>query len=117
MTVVAAGITLHEALAAYESLEKTGIKIRVIDLYSIKPIDKVVLEKAAVETRGIIVVEDHYPQGGMADAVREAVGNIGTAIYSLAVTKIPRSGKPQELLSYEEIDSLAIIAQVKKVLT
>ncbi len=117
LTVVAAGITLHEALAAYESLEKTGIKIRVIDLYSIKPIDKVVLEKAAVETRGIIVVEDHYPQGGMADAVREAVGNIGTAIYSLAVTKIPRSGKPQELLSYEEIDSLAIIAQVKKVLT
>lgn len=113
VTVVAAGITLFEALQAYEELKKEGITIRVIDLYSIKPIDVKTLEKAAKETQAIIVVEDHYPEGGIAEAVRSALGSTSAKIHSLAVRKMPRSGKPEELLEYEEISAMAIIKKVK----
>ena len=117
VTVVAAGVTVYEALKAYEKLAGEGIKTRVIDLYSIKPVDNVTLEKAAIETRGILVVEDHYPQGGIADAVRSAICNLATPVYSLAVNKTPRSGKAEELLTFEEIDAQAIVSQVKKILS
>ena len=113
-TVAAAGITLHEALAACEELKKQGILIRVIDLYSIKPIDKKTLARAAKETRAIIVVEDHYSEGGIGEAVRSALPRSNAPIISLAVRKMPRSGKPTELLDYEEISRGAIIKAVKK---
>ena len=116
-TVVAAGITLHEALAAYEELKKQGILIRVIDLYSIKPIDKKTLVQAAKETGATIVVEDHFAEGGIGEAVRSALPNSKGVIISLAVSKMPRSGKPAELLNYEEISRGAIMKAVKKVVS
>lgn len=115
-TVIGAGITLHEALAAYEALEKEGIFIRVIDLYSIKPIDTQTLRQASDDTRPIITVEDHYAEGGIGEAVRTALSDSRASIYSLAVRKKPKSGKPQELLDYEEISRAAIIKKVKEVI-
>ena len=114
-TVIGAGVTLHEALAAYEALKKEGLFIRVIDLYSIKPIDEATLRQAASATRAIITVEDHYPEGGMGEAVRSALSTSPVPIHSLAVRKKPKSGKPGELLDYEEISRLAIIKKVKEV--
>jgi transketolase len=114
-TVIGAGVTLHEALKAYDALQKEGINIRVIDLYSIKPLDVETLKKAAQETKNIIVVEDHYIEGGIGEAVAAAlsVDSRQNTVYRLAVCKMPRSGKPEELLAYEEIDSAAIIKKVK----
>jgi transketolase len=112
-TVVAAGITLHEALSAHEELKKEGINIRVIDLYSIKPVDKKTLMDAARDTKAIITVEDHYPEGGIGEAVRSALMDVRIPVYSLAVRKIPKSGKSSELLDYEEISKKAIISKVK----
>lgn len=111
VTVVAAGITLHEALKAQQELAKEGIGVRVIDCYSVKPIDADVLKKAASETKAIIVVEDHYPEGGLGETVMSVVGKV----THLAVRKLPRSGKPQELLDYEEISANAIIKTLKSV--
>ena len=111
-TVIGAGVTIHEALSAYEELNKEGINIRVIDLYSIKPIDVSTLEKAAKETEHIITVEDNYPEGGIGEAVKSVISE-QCAVHSLAVRKMPRSGKPEELLAYEEIDKNAIIKKVK----
>lgn len=113
-TVVAAGITLHEALKAHEVLEKEAIPIRVIDLYSVKPPDEKTLVQAADETRFVITVEDHYPAGGLGEAVRSVLFGLPTPVYSLAVTKKPKSGKPQELLDYEGISSRAIVEAVKE---
>lgn len=114
-TIVAAGVTLHEALRAAERLQKQGIFVRVIDLYSIKPIDVVTLKKAARQTEHIIVVEDHYAEGGIAEAVRSALGKDAGCVTSLAVRKTPRSGKPEELLSFEHLDASAIIAEVHRI--
>ncbi|MBI2314466.1 transketolase [Candidatus Daviesbacteria bacterium] len=112
-TVAAAGITLHEALLAYEELKEDGISIRVIDLYSIKPLDEISLKKASKETKTIIIVEDHFTEGGIAEAVRNTVES---KIISLAVRKIPGSGKPDDLISYEDISREAIMREVKKLL-
>lgn len=113
-TVAAAGITLHEALDAYEVLKKEGILVRVIDLYSVKPVDMKTLKKAAKETGVIVAVEDHHAEGGLGEAVASALAPYAAIVESLAVRKMPRSGKPAELLEYEGISSAAI---VKKVLT
>ncbi len=102
-TVVGAGITLHEALKAYEELKGQGIHIRVIDLYSIKPLDLVTLRKALSDTKAIITVEDHYPAGGIGEAVKSEIGS--DRVYSLACRKSPKSGTPEELLDYEEISA------------
>lgn len=114
ITIVAAGVTLHEALAAAEKLAKKKINVRVIDLYSIKPIDATTLKTAIHETKKMIVVEDHYPEGGIAEAVRSALGKDAGQVVSLAVRKTPRSGEPNELLAYEGIDAAAIQAAVMK---
>jgi len=115
VTVVAAGITLHEALQAHATLKEKGIFIRVIDLYSVKPVDTKTIRKAAKETGGIISVEDHFAEGGIGEAVRSALAKEPVPVYSLCVRKMPKSGKPEELLAFEEISAKAIIAQVKKV--
>ena len=114
-TVIGAGVTLYEALAAHEALKKEGVLIRVIDLYSIKPIDEKTLLQAASDTRAIITVEDHYPEGGMGEAVRSGLSNSSVPIHCLAVRKKPKSGKPGELLDYEEISRVAIIKKVKEI--
>ena len=112
-TIIAAGITVHEAAKAYNELLKRKINVRVIDLYSIKPIDRKTLLRAARQTKHLIVVEDHVAEGGIADAVREAVGSIAK-VTSLAVQKLPRSGKPEQLLAYEGINAKAIARTVKR---
>jgi transketolase len=116
ITIVAAGITLHEALNACEELRKEGISIRVIDLYSIKPVDKTTLAEAAKETMAIITVEDYFAEGGLGEAVKSALSELRISVYSLSVQKMPKSGKPQELLDYEEISKNAIIKKVREVI-
>lgn len=115
-TVISAGITLHEALKAYEELKIEGILIRVIDLYSIKPIDKETVNQAARETKSIITVEDHFAEGGLGEAVLSAL-DTQCFFKILAVRKMPMSGKPFELLDYEEISKDSIIMQVKNLLS
>ena len=113
VTIVAAGITLHEALKAQQELAKEHIGVRVIDCYSVKPIDSGALKKASEETRCIIVVEDHYPEGGLGEAVKSAVANDPKVpIIHLAVYKTPRSGKAAQLLDYEGIASADIVESV-----
>jgi len=116
LTIITAGITLYEALQAYEDLLSEGINVRVIDLYSIKPIDTETLHKAARETGAILTVEDHYEAGGIGEAVATALSGTTAKTFSLAVRKLPRSGKPHELLEYEEISATAIILKVKQIL-
>ena len=115
VTICAAGITLHEALKAYEKLKKENILVRVIDVYSIKPLDKDSIIKAQKETKAILTVEDHYAEGGIGEAVKSAASE-KSPVYILAVRKIPRSGKPYELLNYEEISYEAIIKKVKEII-
>lgn len=110
-TVISAGVTLHEALKAQKE-----VPIRVIDCYSVKPIDEAALKKAAKETKGIIVVEDHYPEGGLGEAVLAALKDQPLKVVHLAVRKHPRSGKPEELLHYEQIDAEAIVKAVQSLL-
>jgi len=114
ITVCAAGITLHETLTAAEALKKEGVAIRVIDLYSIKPLDIATLKKAAQETKAIVTVEDHYAEGGLGEAVMDAVAESKIPVYSLAVRRMPKSGTPEELLAYENISRDAIVKMVKK---
>jgi transketolase len=116
VTVIGAGITVVEALKAHEELQQQGIAIRVIDLYSVKPVDERTLKEAAAATRAIITVEDHYPEGGLGDAVRAALADTPTPVYSLAVHLRPKSGKPEELLAYEGISHGAIINKVQDLL-
>lgn len=116
ITVVGAGITLYEALAAAKELAKENINIRVIDLYSIKPIDVSALELAAKQTKAIITVEDHYAEGGLGEAIKNILSRQITPVYSLSVKNMPKSGKPQELLNYEEISKTAIIKKVKEII-
>lgn len=117
--VFTAGITLHEALKAYEELKKENIFIAVVDLYSIKPIDLSTIHHLTSSIKNIIVVEDHYPTGGIGEAVLSALhsdirhSSSNIQFTHLAVSKTPHSASPQELLSYEEIDSKAVIRAVK----
>ena len=118
VTVIGAGVTLHEALLAYEELQKEGINIRVVDLYSVKPLDVEMLKKAAKETKAIITVEDHHHEGGIGETVLHELSVVGNLVpvHVMAVAKMPRSGKPQELLEYEEISATAIISKVKSLI-
>ncbi|MGH9474875.1 MAG: transketolase [Terriglobales bacterium] len=114
VTVVAAGVTLTEALTACQRLQAEGIAIRVIDLFSVRPIDREALLAAARATQNtLLTVEDHYSAGGLGDAVSEAVSPEGVRVLRLAVAGVPRSGKPEELLHRYGIDADAIIAAVK----
>lgn len=115
VTVVAAGITVHEALEAYDLLKEENIMIRVIDLYSIKPVDSTTLWEAAKDTKGIITVEDHYLEGGVGSVVEAAIVDICPIFKSLAVKKHPKSGRPEELLDYEDISARAIIDAVHEI--
>jgi transketolase len=114
-TVVAAGVTVFEACAAYDELLKAGIAIRVIDAYSVQPIDTASLVRAGRKTgRRIITVEDHYPVGGLGDAVSEAVAEHGITVRRLAVREVPRSGQPRELLDRYGISASHIAAAVRQ---
>jgi transketolase len=113
ITITGAGITLYECLKAYDILEERGVRVRVIDLYSIKPLDTATLHLAARETKGMIVVEDHNQAGGIAEAIRSELEDTGIPIRSLSVQEIPRSGTPEELLQFEQINVDSIVEQVE----
>ncbi|XP_036594947.1 transketolase isoform X2 [Trichosurus vulpecula] len=119
VTVIGAGVTLHEALAAAEQLKKEKINIRVLDPFTIKPLDKKLVLDSARATHGrILTVEDHYYEGGIGEAVAAAVvGEPGITVTRLAVSNVPRSGKPAELLKMFGIDRDAIVQAVKAALS
>ena len=114
-TVVGAGITVFEALNAHEELKTQGIAIRVIDLYSVQPVDAATLLTCARETNGrVITVEDHYAAGGIGDAVASAIADEGFTVQRLAVREIPRSGTPDQLVDHYGISARHIIEAVRE---
>jgi len=113
-TVVGAGVTVFEALKAYDLLKAEGTLIRVVDLYSVAPVDRKGLAAAARATGGrLITVEDHYAAGGIGDAVAEAVADAGFTVHRLAIREIAHSGKPEELLERYGISAGHIIKEVR----
>jgi transketolase len=119
-TVVAAGVTVNEALTAADALAAEGVGVRVVDAFSVKPIDRDGLHEAAQATGGrIVTVEDHWAEGGLGDAVLSAfVGDPAPpTVVKLAVTEMPSSGKPDELLGAAGIDAASIVAAVRSLLT
>ncbi|XP_043934089.1 transketolase [Protopterus annectens] len=118
ITLIGAGVTLHEALAAAKALQKEQINVRVIDPFTIKPLDAKTIRNNAIETgKNILTVEDHYYEGGIGEAVMAAVSDEpGIAVHRLAVSCVPRSGKPVELLKLFKIDKDAIVDTVKRIL-
>ncbi|HEV8354644.1 MAG TPA: transketolase [bacterium] len=113
--IVAAGITVHEALKAAQALSSEGIAVRVIDAYSVKPIDAATLQAAARDTGAIVIAEDHWPEGGLGEAVLSAL--LGTvpfpAVHALAVGAMPGSGTPDELMDAAGISAPHIAAAVR----
>jgi transketolase len=116
VTLVGCGITVHEALEAADALAQDGIAARVVDCYSVKPIDADTLAAAAEETGRLVVVEDHWPEGGLGEAVLAALADHDghAQVRRLAVTEMPRSGKPAELLAAYGIDADAIAKAVRQ---
>lgn len=116
--VIGGGVTLHEALTAANTLAKSGVGVRVMDLFTIKPIDKEAIIKNATETGGrIITVEDHYPEGGIGEAVLSAVAEQRDILVKvMAVPKVPRSGPPTALLDYYGISSKHIANTVQEII-
>ncbi|HET9314037.1 MAG TPA: transketolase, partial [Vicinamibacteria bacterium] len=112
VTIVAAGVTVAEALVAHERLAAEGIPTRVIDLYSVKPVDADTLQRAATETKALLTVEDHSVHGGIGDAVAAAVSG-RAPVTMLGVREIPRSGKPAELMAMHGLDADAIVRAVR----
>lgn len=119
VTVVGAGVTLYEALKARTALASENVHIRVVDPFTVKPIDRDTLVANAKATGGrVVVVEDHYPEGGLGEAVKSALaGERNVVVHHLAVDRVPRSGKPDELIEKFGIDSKAIAKAVKHILT
>jgi transketolase len=118
-TIAAAGITVHEAIEAARRLAMEGIGVRILDVYSIKPIDRAALLASVRATNGrLVTVEDHWPEGGLGDAVLAALANSGLSLHAvnLAVRDLPGSGQPAELLHAAGIDADAIVDAVHSLL-
>ncbi|NED95954.1 transketolase [Phytoactinopolyspora alkaliphila] len=118
VSLIGAGVTVHEALRAADDLEREGVRARVIDLYSLKPVDAFTVRAAARETGCLITIEDHWPEGGLGDAVFDvfAGGTPPPALIKLAVRDLPGSAEPEEQLSTAGIDSAAIAGTVRSYL-
>jgi transketolase len=116
VAIIACGITLDEAVKAAEQLAERGVHARVLDAYSIKPIDADAVQAAARECGAIVTVEDHWPEGGLGDAVLEALasGDDHAHVVKLAVREMPTSGTPEELLHEARIDAAAIADAAEK---
>ncbi len=118
--VIAAGVTVHEALQAYDRLQQDGIAIRVIDAYSVKPIDRETLHRATRDTLGnVVVVEDHWPEGGLGSAVLDTFAETsvpGQRVIKLAVRDMPGSGTPAQLRAAAGIDADHIVRAVRLML-
>ena len=112
-TVIAAGITVHEALKAHDELKRENIGLRIIDAYSVQPLDRETIVREAAQTGGrVVVAEDHFPGGGLGEAVAAALAG-GTKIIHLCVRELPRSGKPDELLAAYGISASHIVHAAK----
>lgn len=112
VTVVAAGVTVHNALLAYEELKKKGVAIKVVDAYSVKPLDVKTIKKSVRETSGkLVVVEEHFEEGGLGEAVKYCLDD-GAQFVHLCIKDFPRSGKPDELMKKYGIDAGAIVGAV-----
>jgi transketolase len=112
-TVIAAGITVHEALKAHDELKKENIGLRIIDAYSVQPLDRETIVREAAQTGGrVVVAEDHFPGGGLGEAVAAALAG-GSKIIHLCVRELPRSGKPDELLAAYGISASHIVQAAK----
>jgi transketolase len=118
VTLIGAGITLHECLAAADQLAEQGVVARVIDLYSVKPVDGAAILRAAEETRVLVSVEDHWAEGGIGETVAGVLAEAGAAtpLVRLAVTERPGSGPPEALLAAAGIDADGIVAAVERAL-
>ena len=116
LTLVAAGATVHEALNACDQLQRDGTPVRVIDAYSIKPIDAATLRAAADATGAIVTIEDHYPAGGLGDAVLQALADRPVPVIILAVQKMPMSGTGEELRDFMGISAAAIVKTVARLI-
>jgi len=118
VTLIGAGITLHEAIAAADRLAADGIAARVIDLYSIKPIDAATIAAAARETGRLVTVEDHRPEGGLGEAVIGALAgeSVQARVVRLGVSNMPGSASPEEQLADAGIDATAIVAAARELL-
>ena len=117
VALIGAGITVHEALAAADTLAEDGIAARVIDLYSIKPLDAGTLAAAVEATGGrLVTIEDHWAEGGLGDAVLDALADLEEPprVVKLAVREMPRSGKPEECLAAAGIDAEHIAAAARE---
>jgi transketolase len=116
VTVIAAGITVHEALKAFDLLAKEGLGLRVIDAYSVAPLDVETIGREVAETGGrAVIVEDHYPAGGLGEAV---IGSLAgrASVRHLCIRELPRSGKPDELLERYGISASHIVRVAKEML-
>ena len=120
VTLIGAGVTLHDCLAAADQLAGEGISARVIDLYSVKPIDTATLAAAAAATGGrLVIAEDHHPEGGLGSAVLDALtgaGRADLAVIHLAVREMPGSGTSEELLAAAGIDAAHIASAARGLL-
>ena len=119
VTLIGAGVTLHECVSAAETLHAHGIVARVIDCYSVKPIDAATLRRALEETGLLVVVEDHRIEGGLGDAVLDGLASTGPLsgrVVKLAVTQMPGSGTPEQLRAWAGIDSASIVERVRAAL-
>ncbi len=116
--MVACGITVHEALKAYDQLKEKSIRVRIIDCYSVKPIDEKTLLSSASQTKHniLLTVEDHYAHGGLGDFVASAVSKKGIRVIKMAVNKTPHSGTKDELLDYVGINATHIVKKVKSLI-
>lgn len=115
-TLVAAGITLGEAIKAADQLFASGMAVRVIDLYGIKPIDVATLRRAVKETKHILVIEDHRPEGGIGEAVRSALGPLAGHVSTLAVTTTPHSATMSQALSRAGISADHIVRRIRAII-
>jgi transketolase len=116
LTLVAAGTTVHEALKAHGELQRAGIAVRVIDAYSIKPLDVRTLQAAAADTRGLVTIEDHYPAGGLGEAVLDALADRPVPVTILAVRRTPMSGGADQLRDFAGISADAIVRTVERLI-
>jgi transketolase len=119
VTVIGAGVTLHEALKAADQLKSEGLSVRVIDLYCVKPLDGKALADQVAATGGrLITVEDHWPEGGIGEAVLSAMAQVGatpTKSRLIAIRDMPHSGKPEELVDAFGISAKHIVEAIRSV--
>ncbi len=117
LTIVTAGVTVFAALEAAEAVAGEGVHVRVVDLYSVKPVDAATLAAAGRETGLVVTVEDHYSAGGIGDAVCEVLSPLGIRVERVAVQEVPRSGTPEELMDVNGLSARALAGTIRRLVS